>query len=233
MSRMTDLHADPDAGWGAVLRIGAVAFALALSGGFALAQTGGSAGGAAGMPSGGGMGGGGMGGGALGGGGFGGGAGGRGYGGGMAAPRAAAPAPGGFGSGMGRAPVAPSPGYAAPNYSGGRAPWVAPNAPLQPGLTPRPPRPGAGYAWRHRHRHWRPYYGAGFAAPYYFGGYPYDYGYGYGYGYDEVYGYPAEPGGYGQYCVTRVKTCRLIEPSIVGTGCSCRVTGGRARGVVR
>lgn len=222
MSRMTDLRA----GWsvGGAIRLGvglravlrAGAFALALSGGAALAQTGGSAGGALG---GGGAGGGGFGGGALGGGGLGGG---------MSAPRAA-PAPGGFGSGMGRAPITAAPG-AAPRYGGARAPWVAPNTPLQPGWTPRP-RPGAGYAWRHHHRHWRPYYGAGFAAPYFFGGYPYDYGY--GYGYDEVYEYPPEPGGYGQYCVTRVKTCRLIEPSIVGTGCSCRVSGGRARGVVR
>ena len=37
----------------------------------------------------------------------------------------------------------------------------------------------------------------------------------------------------GGYCVTQVRTCALINPSQVGTGCSCRVPGGRARGIVQ
>ncbi|HXY57329.1 MAG TPA: hypothetical protein VEH76_01990 [Methylocystis sp.] len=36
----------------------------------------------------------------------------------------------------------------------------------------------------------------------------------------------------GIYCTTSVKTCLLQEPGWLGTGCSCRVPGGYARGVV-
>jgi hypothetical protein len=39
--------------------------------------------------------------------------------------------------------------------------------------------------------------------------------------------------GSGNYCATSVKTCLLIEPGWLGTGCSCRVSGGRARGFVQ
>ena len=79
-------------------------------------------------------------------------------------------------------------------------------------------------------------------------GYP-DYGYGYGYGnpgYASGYGYPgygyaAAPlvtgrsvaiGGMGGYCSTPVRTCELYQASYIGNGCSCRVVGGHARGVV-
>ena len=44
-----------------------------------------------------------------------------------------------------------------------------------------------------------------------------------------------EPGavaGPGNYCATSVKTCLLHEPGWLGTGCSCKVYGGRARGFV-
>jgi hypothetical protein len=45
--------------------------------------------------------------------------------------------------------------------------------------------------------------------------------------------YTAVPsGGIGLYCQTPVRTCLLINPSDVGSGCSCHVPGGRARGVV-
>jgi hypothetical protein len=37
----------------------------------------------------------------------------------------------------------------------------------------------------------------------------------------------------GDYCATPVKTCLLYEPGVLGTGCSCKVSGGRARGVVQ
>jgi len=43
---------------------------------------------------------------------------------------------------------------------------------------------------------------------------------------------PAGTAGPGDYCVTPVRTCGLIEPGWLGTGCSCRVPGGRARGFV-
>jgi hypothetical protein len=39
--------------------------------------------------------------------------------------------------------------------------------------------------------------------------------------------------GSGNYCATPVKTCLLNEPGWLGTGCSCRVSGGRARGFVQ
>lgn len=38
--------------------------------------------------------------------------------------------------------------------------------------------------------------------------------------------------GSGNYCGTPERTCRLVEPGWLGTGCSCRVPGGRARGFV-
>src|SRR4051794_7412057 len=42
----------------------------------------------------------------------------------------------------------------------------------------------------------------------------------------------ARPGGPGNYCATSVKTCLLHEPGWLGTGCSCRVSDGLARGFV-
>jgi hypothetical protein len=36
----------------------------------------------------------------------------------------------------------------------------------------------------------------------------------------------------GGYCATPVRTCALISPAPIATGCSCRVPGGRARGSV-
>jgi hypothetical protein len=36
----------------------------------------------------------------------------------------------------------------------------------------------------------------------------------------------------GGYCATTVRTCALVNPATVGTGCSCRTSGGRARGSV-
>ena len=38
--------------------------------------------------------------------------------------------------------------------------------------------------------------------------------------------------GPGDYCATSIKTCLLHEPGWLGTGCSCRVSGGHARGFV-
>jgi hypothetical protein len=36
----------------------------------------------------------------------------------------------------------------------------------------------------------------------------------------------------GGYCATSVRTCALTSAAPVGTGCSCRTSGGRARGSV-
>jgi hypothetical protein len=36
----------------------------------------------------------------------------------------------------------------------------------------------------------------------------------------------------GGYCATSVRTCALNDAAPVGTGCSCRTSGGRARGSV-
>ena len=65
---------------------------------------------------------------------------------------------------------------------------------------------------------------------------PYSYGYygsaspsGYGY-YGAAAAAPVASEGY--YCATGVKTCLLNEPGWLGTGCSCKVSCGRARGIV-
>ena len=84
-------------------------------------------------------------------------------------------------------------------------------------------------------------------------GYPY---YGYGYNYPYSYGLAAaataplavaaattaplmtgrsvaiSQGQMGNYCTKPVKTCLLYNESWVGNGCSCRISGGRARGSV-
>jgi hypothetical protein len=36
----------------------------------------------------------------------------------------------------------------------------------------------------------------------------------------------------GNYCATSVRTCLLREPGVLGTGCSCHISCGIARGVV-
>jgi hypothetical protein len=88
-----------------------------------------------------------------------------------------------------------------------------------------------------------PYYGYGYGYPGY--GYGYDNGYGSGYGYPAtgasgyyssaaplVTGRSVATGQMGRMCSTPVKACELYQASWVGNGCSCRVSGGRARGSV-
>ncbi len=113
----------------------------------------------------------------------------------------------------------------------------------------------AHYYYRHHYRHYgwhrgwhRHYYGYG-------NGYPYNYGYGYGPGLAAVATAPlalaadataplmtgrsvavgavAVGAGSGNYCATLVRTCLLYESGWLGTGCSCRVPGGHARGFVQ
>lgn len=77
------------------------------------------------------------------------------------------------------------------------------------------------------------YYGMALSAA---ASYPYSYGY-YGSAYPSGYGYygaayPAPVATEGYYCATPVKTCLLNEPGWLGTGCSCKVSCGRARGIV-
>ena len=110
----------------------------------------------------------------------------------------------------------------------------------------------AHYYYRHHYRHYgwrrgwhRHYYGYGY-------GYPYDYGYGYGPGLAAVATAPlalaadataplmtgrsvavSAAAGSGNYCATAVRTCLLYELGWLGTGCSCKVYGGRARGFVQ
>jgi hypothetical protein len=43
---------------------------------------------------------------------------------------------------------------------------------------------------------------------------------------------PGGVAGPGDYCATSMKTCLLREPGWLGTGCSCRVSSGHARGFV-
>lgn len=44
--------------------------------------------------------------------------------------------------------------------------------------------------------------------------------------------YRAIPVASGDQCSTPVKMCTLYEPAQLGVGCSCKVSGGRARGTV-
>lgn len=44
--------------------------------------------------------------------------------------------------------------------------------------------------------------------------------------------YEVVPAAEGGMCSTPVKICNLYEPAPLGIGCSCRVPGGHARGVV-
>jgi hypothetical protein len=76
--------------------------------------------------------------------------------------------------------------------------------------------------WRsNRHHHWGYYRGwrYGYSAPAFYG-----------------YSAPVVSGGTvasdGNFCATSVKTCLLYEPGWLGTGCSCRIPGGYARGTV-
>jgi hypothetical protein len=103
------------------------------------------------------------------------------------------------------------------------------------------------YGW---HRGWHYGWYRGMHRNYY--GYNYGYGYPYGYGYGVGTGLAAlataplaiaaattaplmtgrSVAASGNYCATSVKTCLLEEPGWVGTGCSCKVYGGHARGTV-
>jgi hypothetical protein len=104
------------------------------------------------------------------------------------------------------------------------------------------------YGW---HRGWHYGWYRGWRSPYYSYGYGYPYNYGYGYGIGS--GLAALAGAplavaadvtaplvtgrsvaaSGNYCATSVKTCLLYEPGWVGTGCSCKVNDGEARGTVQ
>ena len=154
---------------------------------------------------------------------------------------------GGFGgAGFGGARmgmVSMRPGFAGrPGFVGrtGFAPRVGfAGARFAPGFSPRGRFIGRpGYAgrpfqrarWGHR-GWWRPGIGVGIglaSAPYW--------------GWDDYYASPFFNvgfdagydgfGGIGGYCATPVRTCQLINAAPIGTGCSCQVSGGRARGVV-
>jgi hypothetical protein len=106
--------------------------------------------------------------------------------------------------------------------------------------------------WRGRYPNYGgryPYYRGRY--PYYGGGYPYYGGYYGGWGWGlatgavigaaatyPYYNYPDSTyqtpvsSTVGGYCATTVRTCALTSAAPVGTGCSCRVSGGRARGTV-
>ncbi|HUI22360.1 MAG TPA: hypothetical protein VLZ74_15110 [Methylocella sp.] len=94
---------------------------------------------------------------------------------------------------------------------------------------------------------WHPVdYSYWYGYPYYGYYYGYPYGYGYGLGLAALATAPLtlaadataplvtgrSVAASGSYCATPVRTCLLREPGWVGTGCSCRVYGGHARGLV-
>ena len=88
-------------------------------------------------------------------------------------------------------------------------------------------------AWARCGGDWGPYDDMALGAA---ASYPCSDGY-YGSAYPSAYGYygaanPAPVAIEGFYCATPVKTCLLKEPGWLGTGCSCAVACGRARGIV-
>ena len=116
-------------------------------------------------------------------------------------------------------------------------------------------RPPGSYGGRYPYYGGRyPYYGGNYGRyPYYgryYGNYPY-YGRGWGtaglvtgaaIGAAATYPYYNDPystyqtpvsSAAGGLCATPVRTCTLISSAPVGTGCSCRTSGGRARGTVQ
>ena len=128
-------------------------------------------------------------------------------------------------------------------------------------ITPPTQIEQAHYYYRHHHyRHygWHPGWHRGWHYGWHRGWhnhyYAYGYGYPYNYNYDSGYGTglgalvtaPLALGAAvteplmtgrsvatsGNYCATSEKTCLLREPGWAGTGCSCKVQGGRARGTV-
>jgi hypothetical protein len=152
--------------------------------------------------------------------------------------------PGGYPVGVPGIRPAFRPGIGAYRLAAGVRPRVGygyrPGAIYRPGFGPYRPYYRGAYAWRYPYYRRYPYYGG-----YYGWGYPYydDWGWGaaglvvgtaigaaaastY-----PVYGTPVSSA-VGGYCATPVRTCALINPAPVGTGCSCRVPGRRARGTV-
>ncbi len=155
------------------------------------------------------------------------------------------------------APRFSAPRFTAPNFSA--RPFNAPAVGAFPrtGFNPFPRagvgggypfRPGYGIAGA-RPYPGRPWYGGryGYRRPYYPSLWAGGVGLGLGYGLsdwgDYGWDYPYDgayddlplavgPDEIGGRCETPVKMCTLIRPSSVGVGCSCRVPGGRARGVV-
>jgi hypothetical protein len=94
----------------------------------------------------------------------------------------------------------------------------------------RYPNYGGRYPYYRRYYGGYPYYGGwglatgaviGAAATYPYYNYPYS-----------TYQTPVASAD-GGYCVTAVRTCALTSSAPIGTGCSCRVQGGRARGTVQ
>ncbi len=89
-----------------------------------------------------------------------------------------------------------------------------------------------GYGWPNSS-----YYGPGYAygyraSPTYYGAYQAQPYYAYPQAAPVVTGRSVMAGNIGMHCATSVKTCLLRNASYVGVGCSCKVTGGRARGAV-
>ena len=191
----------------------------------------------------------------MGGGGFGGGGGfrGGGFGGGsrMYIPRGGMGGPQvGMGAGGFRQAATSNPGGRFDNRLGDRGDYFGNRGDWRYGV--RPPGSYGGrypfYGGRYR------YYGGNYGRyPYYgryYGNYPY-YGRGWGtaglvtgaaIGAAATYPYYSDPyatyqtpvaSADGGYCATPVRTCALISSAPVGTGCSCRTSGGRARGTVQ
>lgn len=119
-----------------------------------------------------------------------------------------------------------------------------------------PATAGLGLGWAATSPYWGSSWGWGGGWPYYSDYGPSSYAYGYRsyptyfrayqtrpyYGYGQTYAYTrttplvtgrsVAAGNIGMHCATAPRTCLLKNASYVGVGCSCKVTGGRARGSV-
>jgi hypothetical protein len=159
-----------------------------------------------------------------------------GYGGGSIGVRPGTPGRvGGVGTGDFRRAAIASPGGRFDNRVGNRGDWrygygaTGGRYPYYGGRYPNYGRYYGGYYGRYPYSGWG--WGAaglatgaaiGAAATYPYYSYPYS-----------SYQTPVATTADGGYCVTPARTCSLTNSAPIGTGCSCRISGGRARGTVQ
>jgi hypothetical protein len=117
-------------------------------------------------------------------------------------------------------------------YYGWRNAWWPVTAGLGLGWAATSPYWGSSWAWNDGWPYDSYYYGSTYGSPTYLGAYQAQPSYAYAQTAPLMTGRSVASGSIGMHCATSVKTCLLRNASYIGGGCSCRVTGGRARGAV-